>query len=889
MTVILTTAFIGADGTSWAAPWSTVSGTGTIQANRGRQATPGPGAFTTAEARANLSMTDGRVDATVRLTQVGNVSQRLRVRWDPATGDGYHLIIPTDYAGFQIVKSTAWSETAVIEDFTTTWSADTDYRVAFEFSGSTLRAKRWTAGSSEPGTWLVSGSDTTYTSGDIALATVSGTTGGVVNGQWADVSIDDGVIRDGARIGFHNDAFLAAFDDFGTYNTFTSMTVANTRAYLAAQTALGVPMGHESAATNGTHSEWPDAAAELAEYHFTFLNPDYHPDVLASWGSANRDEAARRLGYRLRLVQAVVPAAVPAGASMTVTVTIANDGYARPCRSRVAELVMVNGGTTHTVTTSLNVRDFLPGTITSADLIVTALPGPGTYSLYLAFPDPSASLATNPDYAIQLANVGMWLAADGRNDLNRTVTVTAVLARTASDTATASDAVAGVTTRTRATGDGDGAAAADSVATSVTFGARTAADGAGVTDIVTRLSGAPRIVTDTAAATDIATPTLARPRPVTDPAPATDSTVSSAIRVRVVSDSAGAGDTITTGSSASATVSDTVHAGDVAGRVTAAPRSVPGAAALTDTATSATGHPRTVGDTAPGGDTTTTTTISARIVTDTTAAGDDVIRAPAVRLRATTDIAPVGDAVTIAIQRGRGVTDSAAATDTVTRAVAVLRSVTDTAPGGDLVGTEQAGSVGAVDSAPAVDTATGSVAVARDVGDSLATGDITTRSPITHTRIAPDVAPATDTAGTGQGATRAVPDAVAAADSAGRSVTTGRSVPDGLAATGTVVRGRAATRVISDSAPGVDVAVRGPRGFGRSTADPALAADTVAASTGGVSIRFVSDGAPALDTVAVWSVVIIPWPPRAAAITIATVGIGTVGVLPVARGIVGVQ
>ena len=48
----------------------------------------------------------------------------------------------------------------------------------------------------------------------------------------------------------------------------------------------------------------------------------------------------------------------------------------------------------------------------------------GTYSAALALPDPSASLAGTPAYAVQLANPGAWDATTGRNSLSRTLTVT---------------------------------------------------------------------------------------------------------------------------------------------------------------------------------------------------------------------------------------------------------------------------------------------------------------------------------------------------------------------------------------------------------------------------------------------------------------------------------
>jgi hypothetical protein len=138
-------------------------------------------------------MTLGRVDATVRFPAVTNVSMRINVRWDPNTGNGYRLIMPTDYDGFQLVRVDAYTETPLHEEFTLNWAVNTNYRVAFEFFGQTLRAKRWAVGDAEPGTWNLSTTDSAYTSGDVALVTVVSGSGGTVHGLWDDVTINDAV------------------------------------------------------------------------------------------------------------------------------------------------------------------------------------------------------------------------------------------------------------------------------------------------------------------------------------------------------------------------------------------------------------------------------------------------------------------------------------------------------------------------------------------------------------------------------------------------------------------------------------------------------------------------------------------------------------------------
>ena len=49
----------------------------------------------------------------------------------------------------------------------------------------------------------------------------------------------------------------------------------------------------------------------------------------------------------------------------------------------------------------------------------------GTYALSLALPDPEPTLHDRPEYAIRLANAGLWDAATGSHSLKQSITVSA--------------------------------------------------------------------------------------------------------------------------------------------------------------------------------------------------------------------------------------------------------------------------------------------------------------------------------------------------------------------------------------------------------------------------------------------------------------------------------
>ena len=56
-------------------------------------------------------------------------------------------------------------------------------------------------------------------------------------------------------------------------------------------------MGGETCNVNAPRSECGVALQELALFHYTFMNQEYHPDVLASWTAGGcYQEVTARLG-----------------------------------------------------------------------------------------------------------------------------------------------------------------------------------------------------------------------------------------------------------------------------------------------------------------------------------------------------------------------------------------------------------------------------------------------------------------------------------------------------------------------------------------------------------------------------------------------------------------
>ncbi len=226
-----------------------------------------------------------------------------------------------------------------------------------------------------------------------------------------------------ARLGHHNDAIGAAYEDYGTYTTFTDLNASDTRALLAARAATGIPVGGESADVNGTHTEYPQISVDFAAYRYSYLNPNYHPDVLSSWSTSEKADAARKLGYRLRLTAATLPTSVAAGASVSVSFTLANDGWGGVLTARPLQVVFVSGGTSVVRTLAADVRTCQPSATLTVTENVTA-PSAGSWSMHLRCPAPTVSVAGTSAYSIRFANTTGWDDTTGRNSLGHSITVT---------------------------------------------------------------------------------------------------------------------------------------------------------------------------------------------------------------------------------------------------------------------------------------------------------------------------------------------------------------------------------------------------------------------------------------------------------------------------------
>ena len=227
-----------------------------------------------------------------------------------------------------------------------------------------------------------------------------------------------------SRLGYHNDCFLSSQDDVGTYQDIP------TEYPFMEQETKYLPIGGETCAVFAPRTQCPTAQSEMQRFHYSFLNIDYHPDVIASW---KRDgcfvNIQNRMGYRYELVNAAFPSSVSLRQpQLTFLIRVINNGFATIYNKRIVYLVLRNLITRQDYSIALQTdpRYWFSG---QEQTIVETVNLPvgisvGEYRLFLNLPDLSSSLRFRPEYSIRLANEETWEPTSGFNSLHHTLIIT---------------------------------------------------------------------------------------------------------------------------------------------------------------------------------------------------------------------------------------------------------------------------------------------------------------------------------------------------------------------------------------------------------------------------------------------------------------------------------
>jgi hypothetical protein len=215
-----------------------------------------------------------------------------------------------------------------------------------------------------------------------------------------------------ARVGSHQDCFLGSDSDVGTWGR-TGNNVETDKDRMA-QRARFVAVGGETCSPGPRANCW-FASEEMRRMHWTYLNEDFHPDVIARFRAEGCFlDFQIRLGYRFVLERAAYRVH---GDYLRLVARFKNEGYAALFNPRPIVVVLEGGGRRVELPMRSDPRRWrsLETSLIAEDLRLPHDLPAGVYRLSLWLPDPSPRLRNRPEYAIRLANQGVW---DGRRGLN---------------------------------------------------------------------------------------------------------------------------------------------------------------------------------------------------------------------------------------------------------------------------------------------------------------------------------------------------------------------------------------------------------------------------------------------------------------------------------------
>ena len=224
-----------------------------------------------------------------------------------------------------------------------------------------------------------------------------------------------------ARVGHHNDCFLAGGTDYGTYNNIEA-----DKNYISKE-ALYVPTGGETCPPEGAFPDCASSISSMKLLKWTYLNLDWYQPVIDAWrNSGCFNEFQRNLGYRLVLVNAKLPDKGLINGNYKIEISLTNKGYAPLYNRKISNLVFKNGasGEIYPVELPVDLRTCKPnGLITINKSISLAGIPKGDYDLYLNITDQAETLKKRIEYSVRLANANVWDKTTGMNNLQQKVSI----------------------------------------------------------------------------------------------------------------------------------------------------------------------------------------------------------------------------------------------------------------------------------------------------------------------------------------------------------------------------------------------------------------------------------------------------------------------------------
>jgi hypothetical protein len=237
-----------------------------------------------------------------------------------------------------------------------------------------------------------------------------------------------------ARIGFHNDCYMANDTDAATFTGGLSDPLRAYAKTMAENSGFGGETCVGSDFLTNPASARISCAQALSEhpaYHMTWLNGSYAEEFMNSWKSGGCwDQISRSMGYRLQLDSVNHAPSASKGTAAAINVNLRNIGWARMFSKRALVVTLRNKSTGATITGSAgNLSTVASGASAQITVNVSIPAGAaaGTYDVLLGAPDIWSTTASDPRFAVRFANADSgaqaWDASAARFSTGTSISV----------------------------------------------------------------------------------------------------------------------------------------------------------------------------------------------------------------------------------------------------------------------------------------------------------------------------------------------------------------------------------------------------------------------------------------------------------------------------------
>lgn len=207
-----------------------------------------------------------------------------------------------------------------------------------------------------------------------------------------------------ARVGAHNDCFLAGPSDTGTYQSTAQRT------YVQSLTANGSFGGETCDAELPMRATCNDVLTEGRQYHLAWLNANGSTATLNGWKTAGcYSQVSASMGYRLQLDAISHNTAAARGTSLSFNVDLRNVGWARMFNARQLVVTLQHNTSGARITAAAGDLSTLPAQSGSSRRITLTMAIPagaqvGDYTVLVGVPDIFAGTANDPRFSVRFAN-----------------------------------------------------------------------------------------------------------------------------------------------------------------------------------------------------------------------------------------------------------------------------------------------------------------------------------------------------------------------------------------------------------------------------------------------------------------------------------------------------